>query len=365
MMPIAVRIEISVGRQAESTCAGRPKSRNPAWPPALNILNPQSEIARPMLDFLRQRWFLVALIAVLLAGMAWPSAMQPIARWLPGAAIVAAVTFIMALPLETSVLWRAVRRPGPAWLAAGLNSGVAPPLGWLVSRPLPAELATGVILATIVPCTLATAAVWTRRAGGNDAVAFLVTMITNLACFLVVPAWLLLLQGIRAELDFRAIVTGLVSLVVLPIVVAQLLRQWRPIGGWATRRVTSLSGMAQIGVLLMVFVGAASAGERLAAMNHNSVVSAGNVAMMVAAVVIVHAVLLAIGFGLSRLLRIARANAIAVAFSGSQKTLMVGAYLALAVGLPLAILPMVAYHAAQLVIDTLIADWLRQRSHRS
>ncbi len=46
-------------------------------------------------------------------------------------------------------------------------------------------------------------------------------------------------------------------------------------------------------------------------------------------------------------------------FSGSQKTLTVAIYLALAVS-PLAILPMVAYHAAQLVIDTLIADrWRR------
>ena len=41
---------------------------------------------------------------------------------------------------------------------------------------------------------------------------------------------------------------------------------------------------------------------------------------------------------------------------------MVGAYLALAVG-PLAILPMVAYHAAQLIIDTLLADWLRDGSN--
>ena len=54
-----------------------------------------------------------------------------------------------------------------------------------------------------------------------------------------------------------------------------------------------------------------------------------------------------------------RNDAIAVAFSGSQKTLTVAIYLALAVS-PLAILPMVAYHAAQLVIDTLIADrWRR------
>jgi hypothetical protein len=29
---------------------------------------------------------------------------------------------------------------------------------------------------------------------------------------------------------------------------------------------------------------------------------------------------------------------------------------------PLAIIPMVAYHAAQLVIDTLVADWLRRQT---
>jgi sodium/bile acid cotransporter 7 len=78
------------------------------------------------------------------------------------------------------------------------------------------------------------------------------------------------------------------------------------------------------------------------------------------AVIVVHVALLLLGFGLSRLLRIERGDAIAVIFAGSQKTLMVGAYLAMAVG-PLAILPMVAYHATQLVIDTLVADWLRQR----
>lgn len=312
-----------------------------------------------MLAFLRRRWFLLALVVVLIAGMGWPHTMGSIAHWLPRHLIVAVVMFIMALPLETSVLWSAVRRPGPAWLAAGINSGVAPPLGWLVSRLLPMDLAVGVILAACVPCTLATAAVWTRRAGGNDAVAFLVTMITNLACFLVVPAWLLLLVGVRADVDFRGIVLGLISLVVLPIIGAQLLRQWRPVGAWANGRVVMLSSLAQLGVLLMVFVGAVGAGSKLAAVEQDSIVSAHNIALMIAAVVTVHVALLGIGFALSRLLRIARAEAIAVAFAGSQKTLMVGAYLALAVG-PLAILPMVAYHASQLVIDTLIADRLRQ-----
>jgi sodium/bile acid cotransporter 7 len=82
---------------------------------------------------------------------------------------------------------------------------------------------------------------------------------------------------------------------------------------------------------------------------------------MIGAVAAVHVALLVLGFNVARVLRFARGDAIAVAFSGSQKTLMVGAFLALTIG-PLAILPMVAYHAAQLVIDTLVADWLRRRA---
>ena len=314
-----------------------------------------------MLSFLSQRWFLLGLIAVLVAGIAWPGAMRPAANFVSGDVILAVITFIMALPLETSVLWRAVRRPGPAWLGSLLSSGLAPPLGWLASRMLPAELAAGVILAATVPSTLASAAVLTRRAGGNDAVAFLVTMITNLACFLVIPFWLWLLLGVRTEVDSSAILLKLLLLVVLPIIVAQILRQSPPVGQQATRHKLMLSVVAQIGVLLMVLIGAVEVGERFASLESDSVVSATNILLMIAAVVAVHVVLVAAGFALSRTFSIGPEDAIGVAFAGGQKTLMVGAFLAMAVG-PLAILPMVAYHAAQLIIDTLIADWLRQRN---
>jgi sodium/bile acid cotransporter 7 len=312
-----------------------------------------------MRQFFVQRWFLLALVAVLVGGIFWPATIRPIVQLLPDDWIVAAVTFIMALPLETAAFWGALRRPGPAWLASAINSGAAPLVGWLASHAVASELATGVILAATVPCTLATAAVWTRRAGGNDAVAFLVTMITNLACFLVVPAWLWLLIGVRANIDFTQIVVGLILVVVLPIIAAQVLRQWQRIGNWATRHKHSLSGVAQVGVLWIVGVGAVICGERLATEEGSAGLAVTDILVMIVAVASVHGALLLLGFRISGSLNFNRADAIAVAFSGSQKTLMVGAFLALAVG-PLAILPMVAYHAAQLIIDTLVADrWRR------
>jgi sodium/bile acid cotransporter 7 len=313
-----------------------------------------------VLSFLRHRWFLLTLIAVLALGTGWPHAMQSVTRRLSGEVILALTTFLMALPLATGELWRAVRKPGPAWLATLINSGFAPPLGWVASLVLSGELAAGMIVATTVPSTLASAAVLTRRAGGKEAIPFLVTMITNLSCFIVVPAWLWLLLSLQANVDFNAIVLKLLLLVVLPIIVAQILRQWRPIGTQAARHKLLLGVLAQIGVLLMVLVGAVDCGLRLAELDSGSVITPANVALLIVAVVAVHAALVAIGLLLCRLLSIGRDDAIGVAFAGGQKTLMVGTFLATAVA-PLAILPMVTYHAAQLIIDTMIADWFRQR----
>jgi sodium/bile acid cotransporter 7 len=60
-----------------------------------------------------------------------------------------------------------------------------------------------------------------------------------------------------------------------------------------------------------------------------------------------------------RLLGLPRPDRIAAGFSGSQKTLLVGLDIAseyVEVFGPLALLPMVAYHVLQLLVDTVIAD---------
>lgn len=314
-----------------------------------------------MLAFIAQRWFLLALLTILIVGMAWPSAVDGVSSRIPRHAVVAAVMLLMALPMETRVMWDAVRRPGPAWLGAAVNAGLAPPVGWLISRPLPDELAVGVIIAVTVPCTLAAATLWTRRAGGNDAVAILVTLITNLACFIVAPAWLRLLVGELVEVDYAALMLQLALLVVAPIGVAQLARQWRPVARWTTGQKKLLSILAQCGILSVVLVGAVGCGQRIEGLSDGQLLSAGNVAAMIAVVVAVHLVLLVTGYALATQAAMTRRDSIAVAIAGSQKTIMVGLYVALAFG-PLAILPMVAYHAAQLILDTLIADWWYRRT---
>ncbi|MEX0819080.1 MAG: bile acid:sodium symporter [Pirellulaceae bacterium] len=323
-----------------------------------------------MKQFLLQRWFLVALVAVLAIGFCYSQSLQPLTELdLPGTNIplrsadVAVVLFLMAFPLEAGAMWRAMRRPWPPLLAIGVTFGLLPLFAWGVSFGLTPDLGGGLLVAAATPCTLASAAVWTRRAGGNDAVAILVTITTNLICFIVTPLWLVAMTGQRVtseELEFQAMAWKLGMLVVLPMTAAQLLRLYKPLGIWATREKVMLSVLAQCGLLVMVMFGAIRSGLRLNDPTQTPL-SALDVILMLAAVCLVHTVMLWVGVLLAKGFGFSREDQIAVAFAGSQKTLMVG--LLMAISLQVSILPMVAYHVSQLFIDTLIAD--RYRAHEA
>lgn len=321
-----------------------------------------------MAQFLRQRWFLIALAIVLLVGYTQAIHLEPVARqsWLRRG-IVATVMFLMSLPMGMGTMVKALRNPAPALLASVLNFGLAPLVAWMFSLMLTGDMAVGMLVAGATPCTLASAAVWTRRAGGNDAVALLVTLITNLSCFVVTPLWLYATTGhqIQGEqVDPWQMVLKLLLLVVTPILLAQMLRLYGPMGDWATRHKLGLGVMAQIGVLSMISLGIIGAG--LETKSQIAALLNWNKLAMVVAVMTMHLGLLALGFRLAMFLRMKREDSIAVGISGSQKTLMVGLQVAVE-EFPntLALLPIVVYHVGQLLADTVIADRWRQNGEQA
>jgi sodium/bile acid cotransporter 7 len=330
------------------------------------VTNPQSAIGNAhlqMLAHIRKQWFLLALVAILVIGMVWPEELGKLADAVPRQFIVATVLFLMSFTLDSQSMHRAIRSPAPTLLAVFISFGLAPPLAWLAGRQLDGELAVGLVIAASVPCTLASAAVWTRRARGNDAVAMLVTMITNFSCFVITPAWLALLAGRSArslaENPAENLPLRLIKLAVVPILAGQLCRKWPPAAALADRRRTALGVAAQFGILSIVFVGAVVCGQKFSDSRGALSIGFGTLVFVVAAVAIVHLSLLITGIHSARMLGMNRADSIAVAIAGSQKTLMIGLDIALEFG-GLTILPVVAYHVVQLVLDTLIADRLAQ-----
>jgi sodium/bile acid cotransporter 7 len=319
-----------------------------------------------MRSFAQRHWFLIALLALLALGIVAWQACEPLAAFMPQDYMVASVLLVMSLGLETRAMWQAVRRPTGAALAVAVNLGVVPPLAWLAGRWLEPSLAEGMIVSATVPCTQASAAVWTRRAGGNDTIAVLTTMATSLLCFVATPAWLKLLVGRTgdAQQDFGRLVVRLAVLVALPIVVGQILRTFGPIRNWARHHKTGLRLYTQLGILSMVFVGAVECGRQIAGLEEGLAPLAEHIVAMCALVAAVHLAAWYFGYWTAGRLGLSDPDRIGVAFAGSQKTLMVGLAIAIDFG-GLAVLPMVAYHVEQLLIDTVLADRLRRRLKQS
>ena len=303
-----------------------------------------------MRQFFRRQWFLSLLGVALTVGFLGPAWIQQ-AGDLPGVrgGLVALVLFLMGLGLGARAVLRSVRYPTAGLVGLAMNIVGVPVLAALAARAVPADLAGGLMVAAAVPCTLASASVWTRQGGGNDAVSMLVTIVTNLLCFVITPLTLLLLIGRTVPIRFSDQATQLATVVVIPLVAGQLLRQWGAIAGWADRHKPGLSTIAQFGILVMVAFGAAETAARMEAGTATSAAAA--VVMVAFLAVAVHTLALFGGWWISGAMGLAREDRVAVAIAGSQKTLMIGLQIAIDCGVSM--LPMILYHVGQLVIDTI------------
>jgi sodium/bile acid cotransporter 7 len=316
-------------------------------------------------EFLAKRWFLLSLVVVFALGL---MVHKECATWadheLFRNGVVFTVLFLMAASLSLKSLSSGIRRPGGTLLAVLMNYGALPLILWAVTsllrNPEFEGLRGGLLVVAVTPCTLVSAAVWTRRAGGNDSIAIMVTLTTNLLCFVIAPLWLLLFFGTNVELktSFSEMVLKLGLLVVLPMVLAQFTRTYRRWANWATDNKSKLGIAAQCGILTMVFLGSIKVGPEMVGENAGHGIALLGIALTM--VLFVHIVVFWLGIAIGHWLKLSREDAVAVGFAGSQKTLMIG--LLICLDLEVLVIPIVLYHASQLIVDTLFADYLRTRN---
>jgi sodium/bile acid cotransporter 7 len=316
-----------------------------------------------MRDWLRKRWFSLLLLGGV--GLAWfrPDLPRPLTRFVEPRVVVPLSLFLIAVSLESRSLWRAVLRPLPVFWAVGVSYGVAPALAWAVGGLLPEDLRVGLLIITSVPCTLASAALWTRLAGGNEALAMLVIFLTTATSWLVTTAWLTATTGAQVAVDAADMMHGLVLLLVVPVGLGQLCRAARPFVRFTTRHKPVLGVLSRLLIFAMIFKAVVDVSAKLG--EGSAQWTAGSLAAAAALSLGLHGTALAWGYWSGRFLRLDRGDRIAIAFAGSQKTLPVGLVLFDAYfkeTYPLAVVPLVLYHVGQFLIDTPLADiWARRR----
>lgn len=309
-----------------------------------------------MKDFLAQRWFLLFLVSAV--GLAWvfPEALAPSTRSIGPLAVVPPALFLIAWTLDGRSLYRAVLQPWPALWAFLISYTAVPALGWLAGRLLPRpDLQIGLMISTSAPCTLASAVLWTRMAGGSEATALLVTLLTTSTSWLVTTGWLLAATGSHVDIAPAALMRELLVVLVVPVALGQAARAAGPLARAADRFRPAIGVVSRLLILVVILKAAVAFRQKL-----GDPFSGWGAGLVTTAAVCmgVHLLALAGGFLSAGGLGFDRPNRIAVAFSCSQKTLPV----ALLVferhfsDFPLALVPLVCYHGCQLVVDTFIAD---------
>ncbi|MEZ6041022.1 MAG: bile acid:sodium symporter [Planctomycetaceae bacterium] len=312
-----------------------------------------------------QHWFLCGLMLVIPAGILLGTSetareMADSLRKIPGTLLTAVILFLMSITLDSSRLVASVRSPKAVLLATLINQLIMPlmamPILPLISSP---DLRLGLLIASIVPCTMAAASVWTRMANGNDAVSLLVTLLTNSLCFLVIPIWLSFavsgqqLNSVAETLAFTPMAARLVKGAVLPVFFGQLVRLIPHIRSEVDRRKKVYSNSAQIILLFIVYMSALTGGTQFSEDAKPPDVSVFLTVLL--ACNALHICGMIVCSLACYFFSIRPEDKIAVIFAGSQKTLPVGVAVAQASGVPLAIVPMLMFHASQLFVDTWVA----------
>lgn len=310
-----------------------------------------------MPSFLAKHWFLIALALGLGATLLKPEAMRHATEyWEPNVAVALAL-FLIAWTMPTGSLLAEIRQPWAAAWAVVLSYSVVPISATLLGLlAADANVRIGLILVASVPCTLSSAVLWTRLAGGNEATALLTVMGTTFTSWFLTTAWLYWLAGAEVELDILDMMAKLVVTLILPVIAGQALRLLPICVRLADRHRLAFGVVTQLLTLGIVLKAGVSVGEKL----HAETTAAFPAIFLwsIALAVILHLLALASGMITGRWLGFERGRRIAIAFAASQKTLPVSLMLYeqyFKREFPYAVMPVLFYHVGQLLLDTLIA----------
>jgi sodium/bile acid cotransporter 7 len=328
-----------------------------------------------MISFLQRHWFLVALLLFLPLGIALGRAdsiswLNTLVDILPTSLCTGGILFLMSVTLDTGKLMQSLRQPYPVITACTINMLLMPllclPLLILQQTP---DFKVGLLIAASVPCTMAAASVWTRKAEGNDAVSLLVTLVTNGFCFVVTPAWMELGRVVFATADtasavsFGEMMLRLTVGALVPALLGQLARTRVGIRRRVDSNRSAISNTAQAIILALVFISSFKGGQKF---DFDGTGGLPHQALLIVwgSCIVLHLAAASLGWLAGGLFGFAERDRRAVVLAGSQKTLPIGLLVSEATGMPFSIIPMLLFHASQLFIDTWIANRLQKRGSK-
>jgi sodium/bile acid cotransporter 7 len=315
-----------------------------------------------MMVLLKKHWFFVGIILVVLAAFGF----RDLHFWLQKLRILTIgifmAFFITGLTLDTSSLRRQLLQLKAPVVAMISSLGIIPLLSWLLASSLfQPEYVIGVCIIATAPVTVVSGTVMTAWGKGNIPLSLFICVLGNFIGVFTIPFSLkFLIEGADdVNLPAANMLSSLVISVLVPILLGKLAQSWLKDRLLPYQRAFSI--FQQGIVLLIIFNAVAGSGTSLSG-------AGDTLPLLLAFIIFLHALILAMNYGISKIIGLDRPSTAAFTIHTSQKTLAVS-YLVwsgyFASQYPLALLPGIVYHLAQMIMDTFVAEKFRKFSQRS
>ncbi len=221
----------------------------------------------------------------------------------------------------------------------------------------------GVFYVAVLPSTVSSSVVMVSIAGGNIPAAIFNASISSIIGVFITPIWMtLFISDLYAEINTMDVVIKLCLQVLLPVIIGLCLNKW--LGYLADQFKNELRLFDQAIILLIVFTSFCEsfAGHMFASFPIKDLL------LLSAGMLSIFLTMFGFMYLLSTLLKLTREDRIAVLFCGSKKSLVQGAVMGKALFpdpliLGVVLLPLMLYHALQLISSSIIAETIAVRSN--
>ena len=314
-------------------------------------------------EFVKRYWFLAGLILLIPVGILAPEAGLKLkdSGWVIPV-FVGVMLGIAGFTMDTSSLVKQVtnfRAVVPVLLSIYI---FCPAAAYVLAKLLAPEgnqyFLPAMMIMAAQAGSLASAIALTMMSGGNRELALICTLVSNGLTFLLTPFILELSIGTQVEFPVGKMMLRMVYMVLVPIAMGQLLRQYiwdktEPIRPF-------IRIVPQFIILMFVYTGFASGAAQLQK-------DADIVLRFLAACALLHVFLLCFNTFISGILGFKWPERTAMILSGSQKTLPNGIYVwsNFFSSNPYGAVPLVLYHLFQLLVDTLLVPKFEQKNPNS
>jgi predicted Na+-dependent transporter len=311
-----------------------------------------------MKNFLSKYWFFVGIALVSVIAFNFPVIGLKIKQWHVLKAGIFIAFLITGLQLKTSTIIDEIRNfkalSSAVCSSLVLIPAVAYVLGIVFFKDNPGLL-VGVCIVATAPATVASGTVLTTIGRGNIPLSLFICVATNFLSIFTIPVALNLLLhfGHSIDLPVLKMIKSLLMVVMLPTLLGQILRI--KISTAIAPFKKHFSIFSQLIVLMIIFNAVASSTDRISQLGFKII-------FMFMFMILLHGIILLMNFAISRLIRLDRPSTTAFTIHTSQKTLTVS-YIVWAgyfsTSFPLAMIPPIAYHLTQMIMDTILAHRFR------